>query len=332
MFLPDRFIKGECPKCGAKDQYGDNCEVCGAVYAPDRPEQPVLGPVAAPRRCCRIPSISSSSCPTRAAWRFWSSGRRKAATLQPEVANKIKEWFTPRRSRRHQPRRPGRLGHQPRRALLRHRNSRRAGQVLLCLAGRAHRLPGLAEEPCSTRRGADYDAFMADPATEQYHFIGKDIITFHTLFWPAHAAFQRPQDAQQRVRARLSDREQRREDEQEPRHRPGPAQVPEPGHEPGVAALLPGRQAQQPQRRHRLQRRGFHGARQQRPGGQVHQHRLARGGLHQPSALAASWARSRPTAMPCWSTCATPCRRLPSSTPSANTARRCARPCCWPTA
>ena len=41
MFLPDRFIKGECPKCGAKDQYGDNCEVCGATYAPDRTEEPV---------------------------------------------------------------------------------------------------------------------------------------------------------------------------------------------------------------------------------------------------------------------------------------------------
>jgi methionyl-tRNA synthetase len=94
------------------------------------------------------------------------------------------------------------------------------------------------------KRGESYDAFMADPDLEQYHFIGKDIITFHTLFWPAMLQFQRPQGAQQGLRARLPDREQRRKDEQEPRHRAGPAEVPEPGHEPRMAALLHCRQAQ----------------------------------------------------------------------------------------
>ena len=51
MFLPDRYIKGECPVCGAKDQYGDSCEVCGSVYAPTDLKNPLLGADAAPRRC-----------------------------------------------------------------------------------------------------------------------------------------------------------------------------------------------------------------------------------------------------------------------------------------
>jgi methionyl-tRNA synthetase len=83
MFLPDRFIKGECPKCGAKDQYGDNCENCGAVYAPTELKNPYsalsgVTPGAAPTR-----STTSSSCPIRAAWPSWSSGRRAAATCRP---------------------------------------------------------------------------------------------------------------------------------------------------------------------------------------------------------------------------------------------------------
>jgi methionyl-tRNA synthetase len=105
-----------------------------------------------------------------------------------------------------------------------------------------------------TKRGEDYDAYMADPALEQYHFIGKDIVTFHTLFWPATLKFS-GRKVPDGVRARLPHGEQRREDEQEPGHRPRPAQVPGPGHERRMAALLPGHQAQQPQRRHRLQRR-----------------------------------------------------------------------------
>ncbi len=64
-----------------------------------------------------------------------------------------------------------------------------------------------------------YDAYMADPDLEQYHFIGKDIITFHTLFWPAMLKFSGRKTPNQDLRARLHDREQRREDEQEPRHR-----------------------------------------------------------------------------------------------------------------
>jgi methionyl-tRNA synthetase len=95
MFLPDRFIKGECPKCGAKDQYGDNCEVCGAVYAPTDLINPYSALSGATPVLQATRSTSSSSCPTRAAWPSCSSGRRDGR-LQPEVANKIKEWFSVR--------------------------------------------------------------------------------------------------------------------------------------------------------------------------------------------------------------------------------------------
>ncbi len=61
MFLPDRFIKGDCPRCGTPDQYGDNCEACGATYDADRTEKPALGAVAAPRRWKRIPNTTFSS-------------------------------------------------------------------------------------------------------------------------------------------------------------------------------------------------------------------------------------------------------------------------------
>jgi methionyl-tRNA synthetase len=95
LFLPDRFIKGECPKCGAKDQYGDNCEVCGATYSPTELKNPVRR-CRAPSRCTRIPSITSSSSPTRdceAFLREWT----KSGALQDEAANKMQEWFARRR-------------------------------------------------------------------------------------------------------------------------------------------------------------------------------------------------------------------------------------------
>ena len=186
MFLPDRYIKGECPNCGAKDQYGDNCEVCGAVYAPTELKQPVLGADAAPRPSCAASEhfffqLSDPRCVDFL--KSWTQDGK----LQPEVANKIKRVV--RRGRRRQGE-ARRLGHQPRRALLRHRDPRRAGQVLLRLARRAGRLPGVAEEPASTQARRRLRRLPGRPRRcEQVHFIGKDIVTFHTLFWPAMLHF-----------------------------------------------------------------------------------------------------------------------------------------------
>ncbi len=158
MFLPDRYIKGECPVCHAKDQYGDSCEVCGSVYSPTELKNPYSAltgatPVLRSSRALLLPAVRpalrSTSC------RGWTSGvRQRRRGCSPRCCNKIE-----RMARRQGPtddaatRRPRRLGHLPRRALLRHRDPRRAGQVLLRLARRAGRLPRLAEELLRLRRG-----------------------------------------------------------------------------------------------------------------------------------------------------------------------------------
>ena len=187
MFLPDRFIKGECPKCGAKDQYGDNCEVCGAVYAPTDLKNPYSALSGAK------PVLKSSehfffklSDPRCVAFlEDWTQDGR----LQPEVANKVKEWFSPRTN-------PD--GTQSE-GLGDWDISRDAPYFGIEIPG----APGKyfyvwLDAPVGylaslknllDRRGQDFNAYMAQPELEQIHFIGKDIVTFHTLFWPAMLKF-----------------------------------------------------------------------------------------------------------------------------------------------
>jgi methionyl-tRNA synthetase len=183
MFLPDRFIKGECPKCGAQDQYGDNCEACGAVYQPTELKKPYSALSGA------TPVLRTSdhyffklSDPRCADFlQTWTQGGR----LQPEVANKVKEWFT------HDETGQVNLGDWD--------ISRDAPYFgieipdapgkyfyvwLDAPVGYLASLKNLLD-----RRGVDFEAYMADPDREQVHFIGKDIVTFHTLFWPAMLKF-----------------------------------------------------------------------------------------------------------------------------------------------
>ncbi|CAN5499956.1 methionine--tRNA ligase [soil metagenome] len=187
MFLPDRFIKGECPKCHAKDQYGDNCEVCGAVYAPTD----LINPYSALSGV--TPVLKSSehfffklSDPRCVEFlESWTQDGK----LQPEVANKVKEWFSVRTN-------PD--GTQSE-GLCDWDISRDAPYFgieipdapgkyfyvwLDAPVGYLASLKNLLD-----KRGESYDDYMADPALEQYHFIGKDIVTFHTLFWPAMLKF-----------------------------------------------------------------------------------------------------------------------------------------------
>ena len=187
MFLPDRFIKGECPKCHAKDQYGDNCEVCGAVYAPTDLIQPFSTLSGA------TPELRSSehfffklSDPRCVAFltEWTQSGR-----LQPEVANKVKEWFTVRTNpdgstsdglgdwdiSRDAPYFGIEIPDAP------------GKYFYVWLDAPVGYLASLKN--LLAQRGEDFDAYMANPALEQYHFIGKDIVTFHTLFWPAMLHF-----------------------------------------------------------------------------------------------------------------------------------------------
>jgi methionyl-tRNA synthetase len=193
MFLPDRFIKGECPKCHAKDQYGDNCEACGAVYAPTD----LINPVSALSGA--TPMLKSSehfffklSDPRCVAFlEQWTQGldEHGKPRLQAEVANKVKEWFSVRTNPDGSkseglgdwdisrdapyfgieiPDAPGKYFYV----------------WLDAPIGYLASLKNLLE-----KRGQNYEAYMADPALEQYHFIGKDIVTFHTLFWPATLHF-----------------------------------------------------------------------------------------------------------------------------------------------
>ena len=187
MFLPDRFIKGECPKCHAKDQYGDNCESCGAVYAPTD----LINPFSA---------LSGAKPELKTSEHFFFklsdprcveflSQWTQDGKLQPEVANKVKEWFSVRTNPDGTtseglgdwdisrdapyfgieiPDAPGKYFYV----------------WLDAPVGYLASLKNLLDQ-----RGEDYEAYMANPALEQYHFIGKDIVTFHTLFWPAMLHF-----------------------------------------------------------------------------------------------------------------------------------------------
>tara|TARA_R110001599_G_scaffold64023_3_gene178782 strand:+ start:393585 stop:395720 length:2136 start_codon:yes stop_codon:yes gene_type:complete len=193
MFLPDRYIKGECPKCGAKDQYGDNCEVCGAVYAPTdltNPYSTLTGATPVLKnsehffftlsdpRCVEfleqwVPGLDTDGKPH----------------LQTEVANKVKEWFSVRDN----------IDGSTSEGLSDWDISRDAPYFgieipdapgkyfyvwLDAPVGYLASLKNLLD-----KRGENFDAYMADEKLEQIHFIGKDIVNFHTLFWPAMLKF-----------------------------------------------------------------------------------------------------------------------------------------------
>jgi methionyl-tRNA synthetase len=187
MFLPDRFIKGECPKCHAQDQYGDNCENCGAVYAPTdliQPRSTLSG--AQPVLKSSEHFFFKLSDPRCVAFlENWTQDGR----LQPEVANKVKEWFTVRTN-------PDGSTSE---GLGDWDISRDAPYFGIEIPG----APGKyfyvwLDAPVGylaslknllDKRGQSYNDYMANPALEQVHFIGKDIVTFHTLFWPAMLKF-----------------------------------------------------------------------------------------------------------------------------------------------
>src|SRR5574343_963714 len=184
MFLPDRFIKGECPKCGAKDQYGDSCEVCGAVYAPTELKNPysVLSGATPVLKTSEhyFFKLSDPRCVE-----FLTQWTQDAGRLQPEVLNKIREWFEP--------------DEQGNNRLSDWDNSRDAPYFGIEITD----APGKyfyvwLDAPIGYlaslknyfgKLGRDFDAFLADDSVEQIHFIGKDITYFHTLFWPAMLHF-----------------------------------------------------------------------------------------------------------------------------------------------
>jgi methionyl-tRNA synthetase len=189
MFLPDRFVKGDCPRCGTPDQYGDNCENCGAVYSPTELKNPVSALSGATpvlkSSAHHFFQLSSQRCVDFL--REWTTTIHPdgSSRLQPEVLNKIKEWFA-----------ADDTGHV---TLADWDISRDAPYFGIRIpdtedkyfyvwldapVGYLASLKNLFD-----RTGRDFDAYMADDAVEQIHFIGKDIVYFHTLFWPAMLHF-----------------------------------------------------------------------------------------------------------------------------------------------
>jgi methionyl-tRNA synthetase len=192
MFLPDRYIKGECPKCGTKDQYGDSCENCGAVYAPTDLKNPysTLSGATPEMRSSEHFFFKLSDPKCVAFLREWttSKDRHGVARLQSEIIAKSKEWLGE----------DGKLGDWD--------ISRDAPYFGIPIpdapgkffyvwldapVGYLAALKGYFSSGKAKANGEprSFEEFLAAPGTEQIHFIGKDIAYFHVLFWPAMLKF-----------------------------------------------------------------------------------------------------------------------------------------------
>lgn len=172
MFLPDRYVKGTCPKCGAHDQYGDNCESCGATYTPTE----LINPVSAITGAKPIEKESEHYFFDLPRYEALLKDWTRKGHLQSEVANKLKEWFD---------------------AGLKQWDISRDGPYF------GFSIPGTVDKYfyvwldapigymasfkkyCDESGTSFSDFWEKDSKTELYHFVGKDIIYFHALFWPA---------------------------------------------------------------------------------------------------------------------------------------------------
>ncbi len=179
IFLPDRFIKGECPKCSAKDQYGDNCEICGAAYAPTDLRNPysAVSSAALVKKTSEhfFFKLSDNRCVS-----FLRKWTLEENHLQTEAANKMREW----------------LGEKEENKLFDWDISRDApyfgfeipdapGKYFYVWLDAPIGYMGSFKNLCN-QHNINFDEFWnKNSATELYHFIGKDILYFHALFWPA---------------------------------------------------------------------------------------------------------------------------------------------------
>jgi len=177
MFLPDRFIKGECPRCGAKDQYGDNCEVCGATYAATELKNAVsvlsgVPPVekASEHYFFKLGDFED----VLRAWLFPDITQTRH--VQPEVANKLDEWFSAGLQDWDISRDAPYFGFEIPDA---------PGKFFYVWLDAPIGYMASFQNLCA-QKGLKFDDFWGkDSTAELYHFIGKDILYFHALFWPA---------------------------------------------------------------------------------------------------------------------------------------------------
>jgi len=182
MFLPDRFIKGECPKCHAKDQYGDSCEVCGTTYSPTdliNPYSAVSGAAPVRKESVHYFFKLGECAEFLKAW-------TRSGTLQTEAANKLNEWFEAGLSDWDISRDAPYFGFEIPDA---------PGKYFYVWLDAPIGYMGSFQNLCD-RLGLDFaEYWKKDSEAELYHFIGKDILYFHALFWPAmleHSDFRTP--------------------------------------------------------------------------------------------------------------------------------------------
>ncbi|HCN99809.1 MULTISPECIES: methionine--tRNA ligase [unclassified Methylophaga] len=172
MFLPDRFIRGECPKCGAADQYGDSCEVCGATYDPTELKNPVSAVSGATPITKESKHYFFKLGNFEPMLREWTQGDH----LQAEVGRKLGEWFDSGLQDWDISRDAPYFGFEIPDA---------PNKFFYVWLDAPIGYLASFKNYCD-RTGVDFNEFMrADSPTEMVHFIGKDIIYFHALFWPA---------------------------------------------------------------------------------------------------------------------------------------------------
>lgn len=182
LFLPDRFIRGTCPRCGAKDQYGDNCEACGATYLPTE----LKDPVSALSGATPIEKDSDHYFVNLADFQEMLREWTKSGSLHPSVTNKLDEWLAeglqPWDISRDAPYFGFEIPNTP-------------GKYFYVWLDAPIGYIASFKNLCD-KNGLDFDLFWKDAKnSELYHFIGKDIVYFHTLFWPAmlsSAGFRKP--------------------------------------------------------------------------------------------------------------------------------------------
>jgi len=173
MFLPDRFIKGECPKCGAADQYGDNCEVCGASYSPAELKNPYSAVSGAKPENRDSEHHFFRLGDFETILKEWTRG----GGLQKEVANKLDEWFEAGLQEWDISRDAPYFGFEI---------PDHPGKFFYVWLDAPIGYMASFQNLCDRTEDLSFDEFWAPHSdTEVYHFIGKDIIYFHALFWPA---------------------------------------------------------------------------------------------------------------------------------------------------
>ncbi|MDW0617389.1 methionine--tRNA ligase [Mannheimia haemolytica] len=172
MFLPDRFVKGTCPKCKAEDQYGDNCEVCASTYS----SMDLINPRSAVSGATPVVKESEHFFFDLPSFEGMLKEWTRSGSLQPEIANKMQEWFESGLQQWDISRDAPYFGFE-----IPDAENKFFYVWLDAPIGYMASFKNLCD-----RAGIDFDEFwQKDSTTELYHFIGKDIVYFHSLFWPA---------------------------------------------------------------------------------------------------------------------------------------------------